>query len=151
LSPTTSALKLVFRSDRHICALALPEVIETLRPLAVKPVASAPAGVRGISIIRGEPVVVVDLATLLGAQAGEETRWILMRVGERRIALAVDDVLGIREVDPEVWKGLPPLLHGADAGIVKAIGARDAELILALRAGSILPEAAWETLKGRQL
>lgn len=151
MNPPTSALKLVFRSDRHTCALALPEIIETLRPLAVKPVAGAPAGVRGISIIRGEPVVVVELGTLLGASPGEGARWLLMRAGERRVALAVDDVLGIREVDPNVWKDLPPLLHGADAGIVKAIGARDADLILALRAGSILPEAAWETLAGQQV
>lgn len=65
------------------------------------------------------------------------------------MALRVDAVLGVREFDPKIWQDLPPLLADAGSGMIEALGARDKELTLALRAGNIVPEAAWETLAGQ--
>jgi purine-binding chemotaxis protein CheW len=149
LTTSPFGLKLVFRCDSYICALALSDVVETLRPRPIKEVSGAPAGVCGIAVVRGKPVVVVDLATLLGGPEGKRTRWVLIRCGERRVALRVDAVLGVREFDPKIWQDLPPLLADAGSGMIEALGARDKELTLALRAGNIVPEAAWETLAGQ--
>ena len=46
----------------HLCALPLGAVIETLRPLPLRPLAGAPAGVLGVAVVRGSPVPVIDLA-----------------------------------------------------------------------------------------
>ena len=63
-SADTSAL--VFRAGSMLCALRLADVIETMRPLGTRPLAGTPAFVRGVSIVRGVPTPVVDVARLLG-------------------------------------------------------------------------------------
>lgn len=107
MSAAVSTLNLVFRADSHICALPLTKVSEVLRPLPVKALAGVPAGVRGLSMIRGAPVAVVDLAALLGGGSGTGTRLVMVRAGERQIALSVDAVPGIRAFNPSVWNELP--------------------------------------------
>ena len=68
---------LVFRAGPLLCALRLDEVIETMRPLDVQPLAGTPAFVLGISVLRGVPTPVIDVARLLsggsGAQEGAES------------------------------------------------------------------------------
>lgn len=96
-------LTLVFRSDSHICALPLSQVVEILRPLTVKPIADAPAAVQGLSVIRGQAVPVVDMAVLLMGSSGLRGRWIVVRTGKRRVALSVESVLGIREFRGSDW------------------------------------------------
>jgi chemotaxis signal transduction protein len=62
-------------------------------------------------------------------------------VGERRVALAVAQVLGIRTLDSGP---LPPLLR-ADA--LLAIGTLDSELLLVLNSARLIPDEAWEALR----
>ena len=150
MSATGSPLTLVFRADSHVCALPLSKVVEILRPLPVKPLAGAPNGVRGFSIVRGAPVPVVDLAALFGGASAPGTRFVVVRVQERRIALSVGAVLGIREFSPSDWSALPPLLGNACPGVIEAIGALDHDAILALEAGNLLPDAVWASLAGQE-
>ena len=49
-----------------VCALPLEHISETMRPLSLQPFHGMPPFVDGLSIIRGAPVPVVDLARLLG-------------------------------------------------------------------------------------
>jgi purine-binding chemotaxis protein CheW len=127
-----------------LCALPLESVIETMRPLPIEAVAGAPPFVRGLSVIRGAPVPVIDAECLINDEASEPKRYVMLRAGDQRIALAVSSVLGIREIDAQSFKELPPLLRDARAPFIAAIGALDAQLLLVLRAGRILPE----TLRG---
>src|SRR5579864_4751234 len=60
---------LFVRAGAHMCALALSNVAEIMRPLPIAPLAGAPEIVRGLSVIRGAPVPVVDLGRLLGSEA----------------------------------------------------------------------------------
>jgi purine-binding chemotaxis protein CheW len=53
-----------------VCCLPLESVSETMRSLAVDAVAGMPAFVAGVSIVRGAPLPVVDLAKLLGDENG---------------------------------------------------------------------------------
>src|ERR1035437_4647165 len=99
MTDATHNLSLVIRTGTHICALSLIDVVETMRPRPVEPLAGAPEAERGLSIIRGAPVPVIDLGTLLGD--GEDslpTRFVTVRTGERKVALSVAAVLGIRDI-----------------------------------------------------
>ncbi len=139
---------LLFRAGARLCALSIEQVIETMRPLPVAPLAGTPAFVRGAAVIRGAAVPVVDLASFLGVHASAEPkRLVLVRCGPRAAALAVDAVLGVTSVDP-AGAGRAPLLEGGAAGAVEALGALDRDLLLVLRAARIVPEEAWRRIPG---
>ncbi len=140
-----SDLSLICRVQKRLCALPLENVIETLRPLPVEPVAGAPSFVRGLAVIRGIPVPVVDAARLFGDEDAQPERFVSLVAGERRIALAVDSVLGVRPIAQDSLHALPPLLHEAGDDVIAAIGLLDAELLLVLRSARLLPEELFPT------
>jgi purine-binding chemotaxis protein CheW len=138
---------LIVRACGWTCALRLEEVAETLRPLPISPLPGVPSFVRGVSIVRGEPTPVLSLGMLLGGtEAREARRFILLRVAERRLALEVEEVLGLRGLGPAELKDVPPLLRGAAGGHLEVLGALDGQLLGALRTARLLPEAAWNQL-----
>ena len=89
--------------------------------------------------MRGTPVPVVDAGLLVGQASTQSGRLISLKVGDRRIALAVDAVLGIRRFDTDTFRQLPPLLRDVAGETLAAVGARDAELMFTLRAARIVP------------
>jgi purine-binding chemotaxis protein CheW len=124
-------------------ALPVQNVIETMRPLPTEALAGVPPFVRGLSLIRGRPVPVVDLGALVSAsEPANPTRFVTLRLGDRRVALAVESVLGIRAL-PDALSGLPPLLADAAAEAVSAVGALDAELLLVLETARLVPDSFW--------
>jgi purine-binding chemotaxis protein CheW len=136
-------LSLICRVQARLCALPLAHVVETMRPLPVEAVVGAPHFVRGLAVIRGAPVPVVDTARLLGAQDAPADRFVTVNAGERRVALAMGSVLGVRAVPAGSLHPLPPLLHEASADVIAAIGLLDAELLLVLHSARLLPEDVW--------
>lgn len=140
---TRAQRSLICRVAGRLCALRLDSVIETMRVLPVKPVAGAPEFVLGISIVRGAPVPVVNTARLLAHVASPPTRYVSIRVGQRRAILAVDEVLGVDEIDDDVLSTLPPLL-GASSEVVARLGTLDAELLCVLDTARLVPESVWE-------
>jgi purine-binding chemotaxis protein CheW len=128
------------------CALLLEHVEETMRPLPIEPVAGVPAFVRGLSVVRGSAVPVVDAAALVGGTSAQPTRFVLLKAGARRIALAVDRVVGVRSIPAVSLDRLPPLLGDANPHALAAVGTLDAELLLVLRSSRLVPEEVWTTL-----
>lgn len=137
---------LLCRSGGRICALPLSHVGETLRPLPVTPLPGVDACVLGATTLRGQAVPVVALAVLLGAPAGEPARFVSLRLGQRMAALAVDEVVGVRALPTAMLEETPPLLDGGADAQLAGIGARDAELLLVLRAARTVPQAVWQVL-----
>src|SRR5688572_14194200 len=134
---------LVCRVRTRLCALPLERVIETLRPLPIEPLSGAPPFVCGVSIIRGEPLPVVDAGLLLGGGQARATRLVTLRLGARAVALAVDAVLGVRAFERSALRELPPLLREAAADTVAALDSLDRELLLLLESGRLVPEAVF--------
>jgi purine-binding chemotaxis protein CheW len=139
-------LTLLCRVDRRLCALPLALVVETMRPQPLERVAGAPDFVLGVAVIRGEPVPVVDAAALVGAESSRPARLVTLRVRGRKVALAVDEVVGIRPMAPGSQRDLPPLLRDARADVVSSIGARDAELLLVLESARMVPDEVWTAI-----
>ena len=101
----------------------------------------------GVSVIRGQVVPVLDLASLTGAGSTfSAARYITLELERRQVALAVDEVIGVRSLAAAALDGVPPLLDGADALALAALTTLDAELLLVLQTGVLVPDALWPLL-----
>jgi purine-binding chemotaxis protein CheW len=141
---TRSAVCLLSRVGSRTCAVPAELVVETMRPLPVEPLSGMPSFVLGLSVVRGSPVPVIDAARMLGATgATSPGRFVSMRIGARVAVLAVDAVIGVRDVARGALESLPPLIGEASADVVEAIGSLDSGLLVVLRSGRIVPPGAW--------
>ena len=131
---------LLCRAGSHLCALPLAHVLEVMRPLPVEPLADAPAFLRGLSVIRGAPVPVLDLGRLLGQAKTAPTRLITVRVGDRVLGLAVTEVIAVRGEDEVGPHSAVPLLRDVARDSVSTIGALDSEALLFLGELRVLAE-----------
>lgn len=139
-------IALICMVQARLCALPVDRVIETVRPLPIDFVADAPYFVRGLAVVRGDPLPVVDVARLLGLEIATPGRFVIVRSGSRRIALAVGSVRGVRAIAPGALHAWPPLLQTAGSGVVEAIGLLDSELLVVLHTARLLPEDVWAQL-----
>lgn len=141
---------LLCRSGPGLYALPLAHVRETMRALPLNPVPAMPDFLLGLAMIRGVAVPVLDCARLVGAAApARVARFVTLALGERQLALAVDAVVGVRQLPAAEMKQIAPLLEGADPGLVQSIATLDAELLLVLRASRMVPETMWDALAAR--
>ena len=144
LAASTEAVpSLAFRAGTLICALPLDQVIETMRPLPTRPLAGTPAFVRGISVLRGVPTPVIDVARLLGGGRVEAERYIGVLADRGPVALATGPVLGIRDTDARPGEAHPALL-GAAGGLVAGVGTLGSEPLLLLQGMRSVPDEVWE-------
>lgn len=115
-----------------------------MRPLPIEKIAGSPQPVLGLSVVRGLPIPVVDIGALFSEPDINPQRIVTVRTGSRLVALAVNQVLGVRSIGPVALEDLPPLLREAAGEVVSAIGRLDSELLLFLSATRMLPEGMLE-------
>jgi purine-binding chemotaxis protein CheW len=150
-APTeTSSRYLLLRVGPKLCAVRLEAVVEIMRPLATETLPGVPPFVRGLAIIRGASVPVLDLGLVVGQGSVEPTRYVSLRVERRTVAIAVDEVVGISRLDDATLTELPPLLREASGEVIAKIGALDAELLLVLEGARIAPTALLDHVDGRE-
>jgi purine-binding chemotaxis protein CheW len=138
---------LLCRVGDLLCALPLDHVEEAMRPMAVEAIAGVPSFVRGLAIVRGVPMAVVDAASLLSGRPSHPTRFVTVKAGSRRIALAVDAVVGVVEIPPGSVSALPLLFQDASLDVISAIGMLDADLLLVLQSTRLISEEHWAVLE----
>lgn len=111
----------LFTAAGQTWALPAAAVVQVLRMAAPAPAPGAPPHVRGVLNVRGRLVTVIDVPARLGAPPRPlrpSDRLLIVGRGERRVALAVDEVLDVRELDDAALERdgtVPrsPLLAGA--------------------------------------
>ncbi len=133
-----------------MCSIPLAHVVEIMRPLPWVAFNGMPHFVCGVAVIRGVPTPVVDPGRLFAdtADAAETApgRYVTVRAGTRIVALAVDEVSGIRDLSAAPGAELPPLLREATAEAISALAALDAELLVVLESAQWVPETAWPAI-----
>jgi purine-binding chemotaxis protein CheW len=143
---TVGGQALVFRAGPHLAAIGLEYATEVTRPLPVEPLAGVPPHVRGICVLRGRPVPVVDVAALLGgdrAAAEGADRFVGVSTGAQAAVLAVDSVVGIRDLPLDLLHDLSSV-----AGpVCEAVGADGLEPLLLLSVGRVIPDSVWAVLE----
>jgi purine-binding chemotaxis protein CheW len=141
------AMSLLFRAGSLLCALRLDEVIETMRPLTVRPLAGTPSYVRGVTIMRGVPTPVLDVARLVGGEEADIVRFVAVRTERGPVAFATGPVLGIRAAVADTARH-SVLYGGASSRLVAGVGTVDAEPILLLQSMRVLPDDVWLAAAG---
>lgn len=119
-------------------ALPLDAVERVVAIVAMAALPDSPAGVRGAINVHGEPVAVLDLDVRLGRPArdrGVAGRLVLLRTPRRRVAVPVDDVLGVVALDPATV-GPHPL-----PGPIAGVAALDDGVLLIADVGAFLSAA----------
>jgi purine-binding chemotaxis protein CheW len=137
---------LIVRAGTRRCALALADVVEIMRPQPITALPGLPASVLGSAVVRGDAVPVVHAASLLGEAVSDPLRLVTLRVADRYVALAVDDVIGLRRTDATQEAVMPPLLAGAAQHAVSALRVADSALVLVLDGMRLVPPDVWATL-----
>lgn len=99
-----------FALGDYQCALALDDVREVLRVVAVTPLPVAPEFVEGVINRRGHVTPVIDLRKRVGLPCGpydNTTRILITAIGDHSTAVIVDEVTGVVEID-EAGLGIDP-------------------------------------------
>jgi purine-binding chemotaxis protein CheW len=141
-----ASFSLICRAGTLLCALRASSVVETMRPLPIEALPGAPDFVIGSAIIRGQPLPVIELSRLLGAEIGTPGRLVVIRAASRLAALAVTELVGFRSLSGAIVATLPPLLSGAARSAVAQLGTLDRELMAVLDTASLIPDAVFTAI-----
>jgi purine-binding chemotaxis protein CheW len=141
----SAKLAVLCRIGTQLCAVPIEHVAETMRPLPIEPLAGMPPFVLGVAVIRDAATPVIHAGRLMGIGAAQRipTRFLTLKVGERRVALAVDAIVDVLDLGTLTLGGLPPLLQDSGAEVVAAVGTLDSDLLLLLRSARLVPESLW--------
>lgn len=124
------------------CALPSEDVVETFRPVPVRPLSAGAGSVRGIAIVRGEALAVVDLAAILtGKPERNPARFVTARSGQRKFALAVGAVECLVDIAPEALGPASETFGSVASDAVAAVAGGDGDVILVLRTDRLAPHS----------
>lgn len=142
MSARLDDVHIALRCGGQVVALPLAAVALVCRRLPLTPVAARRDGVLGMSRIRGGECPVLDLAWLLtGAAFGAAERLVVLRCGEgRRVALAVEALLGVVRLPAERRAALPPLVAADAPEGLRDLARVDRELYQVLDEARLVPE-----------
>lgn len=140
-------LVLVCRVRNRLCALPATQISEIMRPLPIERLPGAPPFLLGVAVIRGAPSPVVDLAQLLDERRSKPTYFVATGQGDRRVALTIDGVIGVRPMPHAPSDGFPSVVESAAAGFVASVRVLGRETLVVLSSGKIMPETAWDLVE----
>ncbi|GAA2526432.1 chemotaxis protein CheW [Pilimelia columellifera] len=137
--PTARRSSLLFRAGALLCGVPMEDVVETMRPLPVRPLAGLPPHLLGVGVVRGRPTPVVDVAVLVTDRHAEPSRFLVVRGERGPVALTTGPVLGVGEVTS--GRGDARLVSS-----VAAIDVRGDEPVLLLTLANLVPDEVWAAL-----
>jgi purine-binding chemotaxis protein CheW len=94
---------LIFTLDGFVYALPIGNVIRVIHALEIRELPKAPEVISGIINVGGQIIPVVDMRKRFGMAKREiipDDNFILADTGKRHIALWIDEVTGIKEIEP---------------------------------------------------
>ncbi|MBI2601726.1 MAG: chemotaxis protein CheW [Deltaproteobacteria bacterium] len=145
-------LVLCVQSENNICAIPVRDISEIMRPMPREVLPDSPHFVIGMSVIRGRPVPVVDFSSLIGLKRSSQFgKYVVLNLESRKVALAVENVLGIKNLSLEFMEKLPPLLQNVHPDIISAIGTLDEDFLILIQTPKLVSIDAWEKICSNEL
>jgi chemotaxis signal transduction protein len=92
-------LALVVEAAGTPCGLPASRVVEVLEEATLTPLPLVPPEILGVIVLRRQPLLALSLATLQGARSmASAPSYVVVSIGEARLALAVDTVRGLQRL-----------------------------------------------------
>lgn len=141
-----------FVLDEVRYAVEIRRVREIVRPLPLVPLPHAPPAILGVADHRGEVVPVLDVRRRLGLAAAPPTRrtkWILISLASRGVALVVDAVSDVFAASEPDRREVPSLGVGDTARGIQAVFGHRGSLVFVLDVDRIAAAAELVELEGQ--
>jgi purine-binding chemotaxis protein CheW len=129
-----------FRVGTQEFAFDILQVERILRHVVPAPLPKAPAFLEGVVPYEGSVVPVVDLRKRfeLDAPIREETRLMVVDLGDQRVGVLVDEVREVMRVDSTTITAPTPMVSGLAAIYIAGIVSRPERTIIILNARKLL-------------
>ena len=139
-----------FRVGTQEFAFDILQVERILRHVAPAPLPKSPDFLEGVVPYEGGVVPVVDLRKRfeLEAPVGEETRLMVVDVGDQRVGVLVDEVREVMRVDSTTISAPGPMVSGLAAAYIAGIVTRPGRTIIILNARKLLSATERMALTG---
>src|SRR5919107_400091 len=139
-----------FRVGVQEFAFDILQVERILRHVVPAPLPRAPAFLEGVVPYEGGAVPVVDLRKRfeLDAPIREETRLMVVDLGDQRVGVLVDEVREVMRVDSTTITAPGPVVRGLAAAYIAGIVTRPPRTIIILNARRLLSSAERLDLSG---
>jgi purine-binding chemotaxis protein CheW len=141
MTATGDDIQLVtFRVGPQEFAFDILQVQRILRHVVPAPLPKAPAFLEGVVPYEGGAVPVVDLRKRFDLEAPirEETRLMVVDLGEQRVGVLVDEVREVLRVDSTTIAAPGPMVRGLAAAYIAGIVSRPERTIIILNARKLL-------------
>lgn len=148
---TADDIQLVsFRVGSQEFAFDILQVERILRHVPPAPLPRAPAFLEGVVPYEGGAVPVVDLRKRfeLEAPIREETRMMVVELGDQRVGVLVDEVREVLRVDSTTISVPGPMVSGLAADYISGIVTRPNRTIIILNARKLLSSTERLALTG---
>ena len=136
MSRDDPARVLVFRMGHERFGIPLSDVHEVLDAQPIQRVPDAADAVLGVTSIRGALTTVYDVRSLLSSGGTADGALLVFDRGDRRIAVAIDDVFDATPV--ESGEMLPVPRRAASDGLLRGMLRRGSELVAVLDTDAFL-------------
>jgi purine-binding chemotaxis protein CheW len=149
MTPTGDDIQLVtFRVGSQEFAFDILQVERILRHVAPAPLPKSPDFLEGIVPYEGGAVPVIDLRKRfeLEAPIREETRLMIVNLGDQRVGVLVDEVREVMRVDSTTISSPGPMVSGLAAAYIAGIVTRPERTIIILNARKLLSSSERLTL-----
>lgn len=129
-----------FRVGTQEFAFDILQVERILRHVVPAPLPKAPGFLEGVVPYEGGAVPVVDLRKRFEPDApiSEETRLMVVDLGDQRVGVLVDEVLEVLRVDSTTISAPGPMVSGLAAAYIAGIVTRPERTIIILNARKLL-------------
>ncbi len=129
-----------FRVGRQEFAFDILQIQRIIRYEPPAPLPQAPAFLEGVVQYAGGAVAVVDLRKRfeLDAPVREETRMMIVDLGDQRVGVIVDEVREVLRVDSTAIAAPAPIVSGLAAAYIAGIVTRPGRTIIILNARKLL-------------
>lgn len=126
-------LHVAFQVEGSEYVLAAADVLQMESFTGATRVPGAPPHVAGIVQLRGQVLPVVDVRARFGlppVERSADARIIVVKRGERRVALLVERAREVIDLAPDEFRAPPEVVSAQAAGFVRSIAQRDGRVLM---------------------